>query len=344
MTEKTHAQKTTIYDSARCSLQTDRVNFVRVGEDAEGQRVDNFIVRLARDVPKSHVYRIIRGGEVRVNKGRVQADTKLALGDVVRIPPIKTKRRPSDKPAAPVLPKHALKILFEDRHLLVVDKPSGLASHGGSGVNHGLIERLRASRPDLPMLELAHRLDRDTSGVLIVAKTRKALVRLHAMMKEGEIEKHYKTLVKGDWVNEREHVRFPLTRYLLPSGERRVKVDPEQGAPSHSIFTLLRRYGDVSLLDVELKTGRTHQIRVHSLGSGFPLVGDEKYGDYAFNRLCQMGALGVPLKRMFLHAWCLKFKHPVTNEDLVIEAPLPEELQRVVDALEAREAGKESRE
>lgn len=335
MTTKTQGATPTIYDSARCVLQIDRVNHVRVGEESDGQRLDNFLLRLARDVPKSHLYRIIRAGEVRVNKGRCKAETKLVAGDIVRIPPIRTRKR-ADKPTAPVLPKHALNILFEDRHLMVVDKPAGLASHGGSGVNHGLIERLRATRPEEPMLELAHRLDRETSGVLIVAKTRKALVRLHDMMREGAIEKHYRTLVMGDWVNDREHVRFPLTRYLLPSGERRVKVDPVEGAPSHSIFTLLKRYGDVSFLDVELKTGRTHQIRVHSLGSGHPLVGDDKYGDYEFNRECAHGLLGVPLRRMFLHAWKLRFEHPVTHEKLDIEASLPEELARVIAGLDKR--------
>ena len=334
MTSKLHELSDLICDSARAQLATDRVNFIRIGEDAHGQRIDNFLMRLARDVPKTHVYRIIRGGEVRVNKARVKAETKLAVGDIVRVPPIRTRKKESN--TAPVLPKHALKILYEDRHLLVVDKPAGLASHGGSGVAHGLIERLRATRPEEPMLELAHRLDRETSGVLIVAKTRKALVRLHDMMKEGSIEKHYRTLVKGDWVNDRQHVRFPLTRFLLPSGERRVKVDPVEGAPAHSIFTLLARYGTVSFLDVELKTGRTHQIRVHALGSGYPLVGDDKYGDYEFNKACVHGLLGVPLKRMFLHAWRLRFNHPVTGEALDIQAPLPEELAQVIRHLNAQ--------
>ena len=212
-------------------------------------------------------------------------------------------------------------------------KPSGLAAHGGSGIAHGLIERLRATRPEEPFLELCHRLDKETSGAIVIAKTRKALVRMHDLMKEGGIEKHYKLLVKGDWVNERRHVKAPLERYLLPSGERRVRVSP-LGMSAHTIFTVLKRFGVVTYLDAELKTGRTHQIRVHALSEGFPLAGDDKYGDFTFNKELAAGLLGAPLKRMFLHAWKLKFIHPVTGEALDIEAPLPEELAQVISALE----------
>ena len=185
------------------------------------------------------------------------------------------------------------------------------------------------------MLELCHRLDKETSGALIVAKTRKALVRMHDLMKAGGVEKHYRTLVLGDWVNDRQHVRFPLERYLLPSGERRVRVSPE-GMKAHSIFTLLERFGNVSFLDVELKTGRTHQIRVHALACGHPLVGDDKYGDFEFNKRAAQGELGVPFKRMFLHAARLAFTHPVTGEDLVIEAPLPAECEALLKVLRSR--------
>lgn len=315
------------------ALPSDRVTFVVIGEDTDGQRLDNFLFRLAKGVPKSHVYRVIRGGEVRVNKKRVDAHTKLATGDHVRVPPMRVSDRPvTEAPAAP-LAADALPVLFEDRHLLVVLKPAGLASHGGSGIRHGLIERLRATRPDEVSLELCHRLDKETSGALIVAKTRKALVRMHDLMKEGGVEKHYLTLVKGDWVNDRQHVKFPLERYLLPSGERRVRVSQE-GLSAHSIFTLLKRYGRVSYLDVELKTGRTHQIRVHALASGHPLVGDDKYGDFEFNKAVARGSLGVPFRRMFLHAAKLAFTHPVTGERLVIEAPLPPECEALLNALE----------
>lgn len=321
------------------TLPEDRVTYVRIGEDADGQRLDNFLFRLARGVPKGHVYRVIRAGEVRVSRRRAKAETKLAMGDVVRIPPMRVAERGSgDAPAAPLV-EGQLPVLHEDRHLLVVLKPAGIAAHGGSGISHGLIERLRATRPEEPFLELCHRLDKETSGAIVIAKTRKALVRMHELMKEGGVEKHYKLLVKGDWVNERQHVKLPLERYLLPSGERRVRVSPE-GMSAHTIFTVLERFGSVTLLDAELKTGRTHQIRVHALSQGFPLAGDDKYGDFAFNRELAKGLLGAPLRRMFLHAWHLKFTHPVTNEPLDITAPLTDELEAVLKALEEKKNGR----
>lgn len=314
------------------TLAQERVTFVRIGEDAEGQRLDNFLFRIARGVPKGHVWRVIRAGEVRVNRGRAKAETKLALGDIVRVPPMRVaERKMGDAPAAPLV-EGQLPILYEDRHLLVVLKPAGIAAHGGSGIAHGLIERLRATRPEEPFLELCHRLDKETSGAIIVARTRKALVRMHDLMRDGGVEKHYRLLVKGDWVNDRQHVKVPLERYLLPSGERRVRVSPD-GLSAHTIFTLVKRCGRVSLLDAELKTGRTHQIRVHALSQGFPLAGDDKYGDFAFNRDLAKGILGAPLKRMFLHAIHLRFPHPVSGEMLDIRAPLPDELVRVVEAL-----------
>lgn len=314
------------------ALKLDGVSLVEIGEEAAGQRVDNFLLRICKGVPKSHIYRIIRGGEVRINKKRVKAETKLEAGDVVRVPPIRVSAKPvTQAPAAPIA-SGQLPILFEDRHLLVVNKPAGIAAHGGSGIAHGLIERLRAARPEEPMLELCHRLDKETSGAIIIAKTRKALVRMHDLMKEGGVEKHYYALVKGDWVNERQHVKLPLLRYLLPSGERRVKVDPE-GMSAHSIFTRLERFGVVTLLDVELKTGRTHQIRVHAASQGHCLVGDDKYGDFAFNKAVAAGELGFPFKRMFLHSRLLAFEHPVTGEALRIEAPLPEACGKLLDAL-----------
>ena len=336
MAEQTKAEISPIPSAKVTALGTDAVHWIRIGPDADGQRVDNFIARVAKGVPKSHIYRIIRGGEIRVNKGRVKAETKLVVGDLLRVPPMRVSQKGVSRPVAAPLAEGSVPVLYEDRDLLVVNKPAGLAAHGGSGISHGLIERLRASRSD-DFLELAHRLDRETSGALIVCRTRKALVRLHDMMKEGGgIEKHYRTLVKGDWVNDRQHVKLPLERFLLPSGERRVRVNTTDGMSAHSIFTLIKRFGDVSFLDVELKTGRTHQIRVHALSQGFPLVGDDKYGDFDFNRAVSRGLLGVPFKRMFLHAHTLSFNHPVTGEALRITAPMPPECTALLDALEKR--------
>ena len=313
-------------------LPADRVTYVEIGEDAAGQRLDNYLVRVAQGVPKSHIYRVVRQGEVRVNRKRAKAELKLETGDVLRIPPMRVSQRPvTQAPAAPFA-EGAIPVLYEDRHLLVVNKPAGIAAHGGSGISYGLIERLRATHPDEPMLELCHRLDKETSGAIVIAKTRKALVRMHDLMKAGGVEKHYFTLVKGDWVNERQHVRLPLERYLLASGERRVRVSAE-GMKAHSIFTQLERFGAVTFLDVELKTGRTHQIRVHACASGHPLVGDDKYGDFEFNKAVAQGTLGMPFKRMFLHAARLAFEHPVSGEALDIRAPLPPECEGLLAAL-----------
>ena len=219
--------------------------------------------------------------------------------------------------------------LFEDDALLVVDKPAGTAVHGGSGVSHGVIEQLRHARPDLRFLELVHRLDRETSGVLLLAKKRSALTRLHAMMRDGQVEKHYFVLVKGRWPNPRQHVKLPLYKYLTESGERRVMVS-EEGQASHTIFSLEKAWADFSLLDAELKTGRTHQIRVHLAHLGYPIAGDDKYGDFPLNK--QLAKQG--LKRMFLHAHRIAFAHPLTGEALVFEAPLPAELDTFLKALD----------
>ena len=310
------------------AVPSDKVTFIEIDESADGQRLDNFLLKVARGVPKSHLYRVIRAGEVRVNKKRTEEKARLNLGDIVRVPPIRVSEAAQKEKTAPAISETELPVLFEDRDLLIVNKPSGLAAHGGSGVAFGLIERLRAARPAAPFLELAHRLDRDTSGVIIICKTRKALVRLHEMQREGKVEKHYRLLVTGDWVNDRQHVKAPLAKYTLASGERRVRVDAENGLASHTIFTKLARYGDVSYLDAELKTGRTHQIRVHALSEGHPLAGDDKYGSYDVNAALAKGSLGVPLKRLFLHAFRLTFRHPVTGENLTVTAPLPCDIQR----------------
>ena len=310
-----------------------KARLVTVSAANEGQRLDNFLITLLKGVPKSHIYRMVRNGEVRINKGRVKVEARLKAGDLVRIPPIRVEEKLNSY-VPPIKSGDMPNILFEDKDLLIVEKPAGMACHGGSGISYGLIERMRTTFGPDQFLELAHRLDRDTSGVIILAKSRRALVRLHEMMREGEVQKVYLTLVKGDWVNDRQHVKLPLHKFLTASGERRVKVDKEEGLPSHSIFTLIERFGQVSYLEVELKTGRTHQIRVHAQASGFPLVGDDKYGDFDFNAKVEQGLLGVPFKRMFLHAHRLTLNHPISGDKLIIESPLPEECKQLIEVLE----------
>ncbi|MDR2209326.1 MAG: RluA family pseudouridine synthase [Azoarcus sp.] len=300
-----------------------KVNIVvrheQIDESAAGQRIDNYLLRIAKGVPKSHIYRILRAGEVRVNGRRVSQTYRLAVGDGVRIPPLRIAESPVPLPAPVGKP---LPVVFEDEFFVLVNKPAGRAVHGGSGVSFGVIEQLRAQRPESRMLELAHRLDRETSGLLIVAKKRSALTALHDMMRKGYMEKHYLTLVAGQWPNPLQHVRAPLLKYLTEEGERRVRVS-ELGKPAHSIVRLIKRWRHFSLLDVELKTGRTHQIRVHLSHLGFPIAGDDKYGDFTLNRM--LGGDG--LRRMFLHATKLVFEHPVKGGKLVFEVPLPAELQ-----------------
>lgn len=309
-------------------LSKDSVTWLEVGEDAEGQRIDNFLLRIAKGVPKSHIYRVLRSGEVRVNKGRVPAEYRLKLGDRLRVPPIRTAERPSQA----AVPARDFDIAFEDEALIVVDKPSGVAVHGGSGVSFGVIEQLRRARPLAKFLELAHRLDRETSGLLVVAKKRVALTRLHDMFRDGGISKRYFALVKGCWRNEMQHVRLPLHKYLTAEGERRVSVNAE-GKAAHSIVRLVARWENFSLVEVELKTGRTHQIRVHLAHLGFPIAGDDKYGDFPLNKALQKTGLG----RMFLHAAKLAMPHPLTNATLELESPLPGELRAFVEKLDRNE-------
>lgn len=302
------------------------VRLVEIGAEHDGQRVDNFLIRLCKGVPKSHIYKAIRGGQVRVNKGRIGADYRLAAGDVLRVPPL---RLPDPGAPRPV-PGAEFPVVYEDEALLVIDKPAGVAVHGGSGVSFGVIEQLRAARPEARFLELVHRLDRETSGLLMVAKKRAALLALHAMLREGRGDKHYYALVEGDWVNERQHIKLPLTKWTTASGERRVKVDREGGLPAHTIVTLRQRYGGYSLVDAELRTGRTHQIRVHLAASGFPIVGDDKYGtDEVRAAFAKRG-----FNRMFLHAHRLTLAHPITGEKLELTAPLPEACARLLQQLE----------
>ncbi|HVE88664.1 MAG TPA: RluA family pseudouridine synthase [Burkholderiaceae bacterium] len=314
------------------AVAADRASYRTIGADAEGQRLDNYLIRIAKGVPKSHVYRIVRQGEVRVNKGRVAVDYRLAAGDQLRIPPMRLAER---APTLGAVPGPAMPpILFEDEHLMAVDKPAGLAAHGGSGIAFGLIERVRAARLHQPFLELAHRLDRETSGILLLAKSRRALLGLHEDLREGRVQKRYSVLVRGDWVNDRQHVRLPLTKYINRHGERRVSVDDE-GMESHTVFSLLKRYRAFSLLEADLKTGRTHQIRVHLSHLGFPIVGDDKYGDFELNKRIARGVDTPRLARMFLHAGATDFKHPVTSRVMALEAPLPNECMEFLKGLSA---------
>ncbi len=310
---------------------TAAVKNLTVDEESAGQRLDNFLLRHLKGVPKTHVYRIIRTGEVRINKGRASADTRVQTGDLVRMPPVRVS---TPSPDAPVAPGREFPILFEDEQMLAIDKPAGVAVHGGSGVSFGVIEQLRQARPGARMLELVHRLDRDTSGVLLVAKKRSALTRLQDQFRDRETGKTYLALVKGQWPTNKKVIDLPLQRYLLPSGvgegERRVRIAHKDDANAQRAITLVRvarLVGDYSLLEVTIKTGRTHQIRVHLASQGYPIVGDDKYGDFELNK--RMSAQG--LKRMFLHAWRLQFVHPQLGKPQTLQADLPPELQQFID-------------
>lgn len=302
------------------------VRWVTIEADSAGQRIDNFLIKTCKGVPKSHLYKALRSGQVRVNKGRVDAKYRLQLDDVLRIPPLRVSAPNQPVPA----PKANFPVVFEDDEILVIDKPAGTAVHGGSGVSFGVIEQLRSARPESRFLELAHRLDKETSGLLIIAKKRSALVRLHDMMRESRAEKHYDALVSGDWVNDRQHLKLPLLKYLTPQGERRVRVSKDEGRFAHTIVTLQKRYGQFSLVSCQIKTGRTHQIRVHLASQGFPIAGDEKYGkDDEREALRHLG-----FKRMFLHARQLSFDHPLTGERLEFQAELPPECRKLLEQLD----------
>jgi 23S rRNA pseudouridine955/2504/2580 synthase len=303
------------------------VTLVTVDEASEGQRIDNFLAKHLKGVPKSHLYRILRSGEVRVNSKRVDATCRLAMGDVVRIPPVRVAA-PAPKPNAPVTSKFEGKVLFEDDALLVIDKPAGIAVHGGSGISRGVIEQLRLERPQAKFLELVHRLDRETSGVLLLAKKRSALVVLHEAIRSNDMEKRYLMLVCGAWKDQKRRVKLPLKKYTLESGERRVSVE-EGGQHSETIFHLKQRLDGFSLLEAELITGRTHQLRVQLQHLGFPIAGDDKYGDYTFNKELQKRGL----KRMFLHSAETVIHHPISGQSLTLKSPLPKELQAFLDQL-----------
>ncbi|HYH42434.1 MAG TPA: RluA family pseudouridine synthase [Burkholderiales bacterium] len=308
-------------------LSKDSATWHEVGEEGDAQRVDNYLTRLMKGVPKSHIYRILRSGEVRVNSGRVGPAHRLKIGDRLRVPPVRTAERSAVAPQPrKVTPRLADRVIHEDEALLVIDKPAGMAVHGGSGVSVGVIEQLRLERPEARFLELVHRLDRETSGVLVIAKKRSALTHLHAQLREGRAHKYYLALAKGVWAQGRRSVKVPLHKYVLANGERRVSVHAD-GQAAHTIFRMQRLLPGWSLVEAELKTGRTHQIRVHLAHLGSPIAGDDKYGDFELNKaLAKTG-----LKRMFLHACRLTVSHPLTESPVTFESPLPSELSRFLD-------------
>jgi len=338
--------------------KTLQATLVTVTEDYAGQRLDNFLIRQLKGVPKTHVYRIIRSGEVRVNKGRAHADTRVETGDIVRLPPVRTSERAEQKAQAMqsamtevarhgasstvggYAPAAEFPILFEDDFLLAIDKPAGVAVHGGSGVSFGIIEQLRMARPEADFLELVHRLDRETSGILLIAKRRMALKLLQEQFRERETDKVYLALVSGNWPTNQRVIDKALHKYLLPNGERRVKIVPNDHPDAMRSVTLVKVKTPIAanplapatpftLLEVTIKTGRTHQIRVHLAGEGHPIAGDDKYGDFELNKaLHRTNPHGASLKRMFLHAWSLKFNHPKTRKAVQLHAALPDELQQ----------------
>ena len=311
---------------------------VVVNEGSEGQRLDNFLIKLLKGVPKTHIYRVIRSGEVRVNKGRAQADTRVALGDEIRVPPVRTSANAADRSEKAPAPPREFPVVFEDDHLLVIDKPAGVAVHGGSGVSFGVIEQLRQARPTAKFLELVHRLDKETSGLLMIAKKRSALLALQEQFRQRETGKTYAALVLGAWPPSKKVIDTPLHKFLTAEGERRVRAvsdTHEDGRRSITLVKLVTTFAAHSLLDVTIKTGRTHQIRVHLLSEGHAIAGDEKYGDEAMNRALGSGTTvpGIKFKRMFLHARRLRFEHPATAEVIELQAPLPPECQQFLAAL-----------
>ncbi len=308
---------------------TNAVRLARVSPDQAGQRIDNYLLRELKGVPKSHIYRLLRRGEVRVNKGRSKPEYRLVEGDLVRIPPVRTAVRDATSPREGLLQRIESAIIHEDERVLILNKPSGMAVHGGSGIQHGVIEALRAARPKAPFLELVHRLDRETSGCLVIAKKRSALRNLHELLRTGQVEKQYLALVKAPWRKGKQTVTAALRKNQLKGGERIVEVDAA-GKPARTLFTPRNHYPAATLLEVDLDTGRTHQIRVHAQHLGFPLAGDEKYGDATFNRMLR--AYG--LRRLFLHAHRLRFQESVDHPVIEVLAPLDPALQQVLDSLQ----------
>lgn len=306
-------------------INQNQVNFYTVSEADENQRLDNLLIKLLKGVPKSHLYRIIRSGEVRINKARCLVNDKVQLGDLIRIPPIRVSETSQIKKP---IPAATFPIIFEDDYYLIINKPHGVACHGGSGVSFGVIEQLRQAKL-YKFLELAHRLDKETSGILILAKKRLALVELQEQMKNNQITKEYFALTIGAWRDEKRNVKAPIYKYTNKDGERRVRIDQELGQFAHTIFTLKKKFSQFSLVNADLQTGRTHQIRIHLQHLGFPIAGDEKYGDFEQNKLINKQGL----KRMFLHAHHIKFTHPMTQQAVEIRCPLPPDLAGFITQL-----------
>ena len=310
---------------------THSVNYVVIDEQNTGQRIDNFLFNYLKSVPKGHIYKIIRKGEVRVNKGRIKQTYKLQSGDSVRVPPVSvTEKAPAPAPGRSLLKLIENSIIFEDDSLIALNKPSGVAVHGGSGISYGIIEAVRALKPEQKFLELIHRLDRDTSGCLLIAKKRSALTGVQNLLRNRQTDKRYLTLLCGKVGFSHEKVTAPLLREALRSGERFVRVD-KTGKQSTSYFTKIKQFKDAALVEVKIVTGRTHQIRVHSQYLGHCVAGDTKYGNYACNqRLKQKG-----LKRLFLHSAQISFAHPDTGKNITIKAPLPEELEQFLSIMKS---------
>lgn len=306
-------------------INQNQVNFYSVSVADEQMRVDNLLSKILKGVPKSHIYRIIRAGEVRINKARCTAKHKVNLNDIIRIPPIRIATPAQIKPA---IPKAVFPILFEDDHYLIINKPHGVACHGGSGVAFGVIEQLRQNL-NYPFLELVHRLDKETSGILVLAKKRSALVALQEMSKNQLITKEYLALTTGQWQDARRSLKAPILKYRNKDAERMVRIDHQQGNYAHTIFNVRQKFAAFTLVLAQLKTGRTHQIRIHSQHLGHPIAGDPKYGIFEHNRSLQK----LGLKRMFLHAYRLVFCHPVTQQQLEINCPLPAELNHFLTTL-----------
>ncbi len=311
------------------------VQFIKIDDEQAGQRIDNFLTKSCKGVPNSHIYKILRAGAVRVNKKRIEANYRLQSGDVLRIPPIRVAEAVA--PIHQAIPESAfLPILFEDEALLIVNKPAGLAVHGGSGISFGVIEQLRHQRPQAKLLELVHRLDRETSGILVVAKKRSALVHLHAQWRAGAPQKQYLALIRGHLNNQNEDVCLPLYKYVDAKGERRVRVDHELGQAARTTFSVQESFSRFSLVKALLKTGRTHQIRVHLAALNTPILGDSRYGDASLNQQLLIGkAHQTPFNRMFLHASELRLIHPITLAAMTFKADLPDECERFLNSLRA---------
>ena len=325
------------------AISKDSVSLITVAEHEAGQRLDNYLIKILKGVPKSHIHRIIRAGEVRLNKKRCKPDSRIQTGDLLRIPPVRTaEKQRSSENRAQAVPAREFTIIYEDDALLVIDKPAGIAVHGGSGVSFGVIEQIRRARPETRYLELVHRLDKDTSGLLMIAKKRSVLVKLHEAIRNDHPKKIYLALGVGKLPNDSFHVKLPLFKYTGAQGEKMVRVS-EDGQSAHTIFRVLNRFSDgllhqvglsdLTFVEATLKTGRTHQIRVHLQSQDCPIAGDERYGDYQANKRLQK----LGLKRMFLHASELHLAHPLTGEKLILKAPLPQELAQFVLMLENQE-------